>query len=30
MTYSDEKGEVIQPFYHRPINAGKVLRVLNV
>ena len=29
MTYVDE-GDMIQPFYHRPVNAGKVLRVLNV
>ena len=30
MTYADEESEMIQPFYHRPVNAGKVLRVLNV
>ena len=30
MTYADEKGELIQPSYHRPVNAGKALRVLKV
>jgi len=30
MTYADEEGKLIQPSYHRPINAGKALRVFNV
>ncbi len=30
MTYADEEGKLIQPFYQHPVNAGKVLRVLNV
>ncbi len=30
MTFADEEGDMIQPFYHRPINAGKALRVLKV
>jgi hypothetical protein len=30
MTYADEEGELIQPSCHRPINAGKDLRVLKV
>ncbi len=30
MTYADEEGELIQPSYHRPINAVKALRVFNV